>query len=168
MQIRKQPYHFLFLGGILVFLLSFFTADRVVDIYIFDTYYIIPVKIIILIISVFLFLTWLFYRFLSRFFYSTLLISVHAVLTTLCFLFFIFICWKEQIPARGISSDIYSLNSAAESFKSFNSQQLATLLTLVVIQFIFLLNLVLGIFVKGTRKDDTNNHSHKRRRRRHK
>lgn len=144
--LSKQPYHILFISGLLIFLISFFTGDRLLNIGIYQTNYLLPETIILLIFSIVLFVFWMIYRFSQQFFYSFLWINIHAIVTALAFFAVIVIYWnvKNALPVKS-TTIYYNSTPFQNSARSRSSILENGLLLLLVMQFIFVMNLLTGI-----------------------
>lgn len=153
-KIKEKPYH-LFLILILVnliftFLSSFIIKGRTIDIQLHDAYFVIDYSQVFSLISVFVSLLWILYSVFAKNLWSKKLTWIH-VLSTFFFLLLIFNIIGFFIDPLLLAPKrrYYSFNESQNYF-CMNGVIIFTAILLFISQFIFLLNIFVGIIKKQT------------------
>ncbi len=148
MILKHNPYHlFLFAGLILVLAYFIDNQGNTIDIHFHDTYYVVGISIYFWFLAIFFWLLWFLYWLLRNRLYSKSLTNIHVAVSlvsvgaSVLLLFFGPAVFSEH--SRQFAS-LNNLSSAPLSLQLF----IYSLLIIVLIQLLFFLNVVAGIFVK--------------------
>lgn len=117
----RRPYHLLLLTAIVLFLISLFYRDGMIDIHLHDTYYVFAIWIILQQAAVFLSLLWLIYLITFRWF-NRYLTRMHLITTFLCI--GLSVTYKYWLPSLVINDYIPEAGNARSLLEVFDEHMM--------------------------------------------
>ncbi len=151
--LKKHPYNLLLLTAILLFPVSFFTADNTLDIHLHDTFIILNLKQSLWIFIIVLLLFWLLNLFSKHFLFSKLLTRLHVVFLAVASLALVVISFYAKNYYNGLGGmprryyDYGSWNNIIR-YANLSNIILITVLVFVLGMLMYLVNLIIGVFKK--------------------
>lgn len=147
--LKSKPSVFLLLFAILLLLTPFFVEDQTFDIHLSDTFYVIGISLIYWVFSAALLLLWIMYRLIHLHLYSRLLSWLHILLTIIVMFIIAVVPWWSgyfsNAPKRFTDTDVFVRRA---DYTVLNNSLVLLLCTLLVVQLIFLVNIIIGIFTR--------------------
>ena len=149
--LKQRPYHLLLLTAFAILIVSLFTSDETVDIYLHDTYFIIALAHFLQAMSVLLLILWTLYLFAQRFLLSKFLMWMHIIFTIASLLFLVAILFYSNHYYQGLAGkprryyDYGSWNQIMLS-KNLTKGVLATFLMVMLGFFAFIINFFIGLY----------------------
>ena len=144
----RKGYNYLLFISALLFLISFLTSDKTLDIHLHDTYFVIGYSHILVALSLLLFLQWLIYFLLRKFNLLQMLTWIHVIITILFILFLAYTLTSNDRFVRFI--DLSSFQRAGIRLKLSESGNYVFLVFLFA-QIIWVVNIITGL-IRGNRK----------------
>lgn len=141
MRLNQRPYNLFLLTAIVFFIAVLFSFNLGIDLAFHDTYFLIPLALLIWLPVIISILFWLFYLLTSRFLFSKTLTWIHIILTIVCSILILVLPFLFSYPA------------AVEVI-------LMSLLILSLGQALYFVNLIFGLSKKATRKKIIKKHCH--------
>ena len=139
-RILNQAYFLFILIVTILILISIFLRERLIDIHIHDTKFVISLMPVLWIISVTLILGWAIYRLTNKFLLTKYLTWFHVIATLLVFIFFIGVClWQNTSPTQEVS-----WKSLEEELQREQKIFLTISIVFILAQTAFIINLVGG------------------------
>ncbi|HEX8315730.1 MAG TPA: hypothetical protein VF609_12090 [Flavisolibacter sp.] len=123
-------------AGFVLLGLSFLQHRQTIDIHVHDTYYVIGVDFICIVLGCFFLLLWMTYQLFKKRLYASLLTNIHVIVTFVC-IALLFVQAYAGTPRRYVD---YS------TFSSVNRIIPFVILLLLAAQFLFLFNIIAGLF----------------------
>jgi cytochrome c oxidase subunit I len=141
--------HYLLIYAVGLVLLSLLTnlKNKAIDIHLHDTYFVITFSYILYTLSLFLIFLWVLYHLLNYYFFSDTLSNIHITGTLVCVVAFIVLHFTTVDNMRRSFIDFSQWNSFQQHDPIAKWYQYGTM-AFIILQFLFLLNLVLGIIKK--------------------
>lgn len=154
----KTPHHLLLLTAILIYVAGLFSRSITLDLHLHDTYFVIALKSLTSFLAISLLVGWLIYVLTIKYLYSKKLGWLHILLTILAVLFFFALPFIvnyfeaiEDTPRR--YDDLSRLNDSLLQQLPFTVKlMLPAVIILILIQFIYIVNLAVGIYRRNSRK----------------
>lgn len=150
MEIWNKPYNLFLLTSAFVGAVTFvlFFSDKSVDIQYHDTYFVVAQWHYTFAFSVLFLLFWVMYKAAYRILYSINLIRVHVFITLICFgAYFILDLYLSYNAYQYRSYSIESIK-AFKYFSYLNTIYDALIIILLLAQFVFIINLIIGLLNK--------------------
>jgi heme/copper-type cytochrome/quinol oxidase subunit 1 len=122
--------------GFVLLGLSFLQHRQTIDIHLHDTYYVIGVDFICIVLGLFFLLLWMTYQLFKKRLYSQLLTNIHVIVTFFCSAFW-FVQAYTGTPRRYIDYSTFNSISGVFSF---------VILLFLAAQLLFLFNIIAGLF----------------------
>jgi heme/copper-type cytochrome/quinol oxidase subunit 1 len=153
---KQKPHHLLLCTGVILFLTSFFILkqNNSVDIHLHDTYFVIAHTHVLWLLSIIALSVWTLYLLTNKILYFKALTWAHVIITILTLLLFALTLFfgdsfMNPTPRR------YYEYSSWNSFDNYTTFTRAIGITTVVLlfgQFIFVINLIGGLFKRLTKR----------------
>jgi magnesium-transporting ATPase (P-type) len=151
LNLKKRPFQIFALTGIVLFVLSFFSADKNIGTNRNTTYAVISFSVVYRVLSVFLLLMWLLYTLIRKRLLSKKLIWTHTLATLLPILVAI-ICFNLD-PQFSEAPQQYSFNDLQKSKTDYWRVIYSLLLFISVsAQFVLILNIAGGMIKRLAKK----------------
>lgn len=152
MKIIRRPYHLLLLTALILVVVSFFVLERSISviIHVQDSYYVIAYLHIYWVLAILLFFEWILYALTTRAVYSMLLSRIHILITIVCCLSLAILLYYVD-DASGPTARRYFDFGSWVSFENFTGLMKVfaiVLLVLIIVQILFVVNVMVGIFRK--------------------
>lgn len=151
---KERPYNVLLLAAILILIASFFTSVQTIDIYIYDTIFVITIKHLFWIIITLLLMLWALYSLTKRFLFSKLLIWIHVMLSIIISLYLVSALFFAQNSNKGLAGipRRYYDNETWIMIKYYSNLTEGVALALFILiagVLIYIINLIVGLFKKS-------------------
>ncbi|WP_018626938.1 hypothetical protein [Niabella aurantiaca] len=146
--LKRMPFVLLLVTAVLLFVAGLFTRNKDwIDIHLYDTMFVVTQRYVLGIAAFFLFLLWLMNIATHRILFSNKLTWFHilATLVILCFLLWYASVCRVAPPRR------YTAETAEPGFQDVNAVLLCSIAALIVVQLVFITNLLIGLYRKATR-----------------
>ncbi|MEO6330832.1 MAG: hypothetical protein ABIO55_17990 [Ginsengibacter sp.] len=150
---KERPYNLLLLTAVLILIASFFAFDKTLDIHLHDTYFIITMAHSFWIIIILLLIFWTLYLLTKRFLFSKILTWLNVILIVATSVFLVTISFYSNNYYNGLAGmprryyDYRSWNNFG-FYDNLTKGVLVTILLLVLGLSIFIVNLIMGLFIK--------------------
>jgi hypothetical protein len=146
----SKSYNWLGLTSILLALVPLFKYESAFEFQLRDTYYVIGNLFIDRIIYFMLFILWLTYILTRRFPLSNVLTWIHVSVTCICSILTVTFPWWVMTAQWNLNNTVGWYD--ANTFELYEYRIIPVILGLMVAQFIFLINLVVGYFNRNKQK----------------
>ena len=153
---KQKPYNLFLWTGVVLVLTSFFILkqDNSVDIHLHDTYLVIAHTHVFWLLAFLALIVWTLYLLTNKILYSKALIWTHVIITILTLLLFaltLFFGDRFMNPTPRRYYDFSSWNSF-DNYTTFTKAVGIAVFVLLFGQFIFVINLVVGLFKRLTKR----------------
>ena len=152
MQFKARPYNLFLLTGLVLILISFFTTTQTLDLHLHDTYFVISLTYIFGLLAIASLILWGIYLLTFRFLFSKKLTWTHIIITILTVIVFgtiVLIGDKLATPTTGPYYDFSTWESYGR-YRQYSTALVFVLGLLLLGQFIYVLNLILGVLKRQT------------------
>jgi cytochrome c oxidase subunit 1 len=158
LRIKKQPYQLFILAAIILFIAGLFSFNAALDIHMHGTYYVFSLTYFIWAFAFILFIFWLLYLATKNILFSKSLSWTHIILTIIGCVFILTIPFFTTNSYEGLAgmprryfdigqSKTYKINS------NLTKTEVILVFLLVAGQVTFLLNFVIGFYMRFNRKN---------------
>ncbi|MBS0647577.1 MAG: cbb3-type cytochrome c oxidase subunit I [Verrucomicrobia bacterium] len=153
---KQKPYNLLLWTGLVLVLTSFFILKQSnsVDIHLHDTYFVIAHTHVFWLLAILAFFVWTLYLLTNKILYSKALTWTHVIITILTLLLFALTLFFSDSFMNTTPRRYYDYSSWG-SFDSYTTLTKAlgiTIFALLFGQFIFVINLIAGLFKRLTKR----------------
>jgi hypothetical protein len=146
--LTSQPYVLFIIVALILFIISFFVKEIIVDIHSHDTMYVLSLTHILWMIIILLLLGWLIYKIAARVLWSKYLTWFHVMATLGFFVLFVIACWwQPEPPGQELNYKIIRQQLQRERIIISS-----ILIIFIVAQICFLVNIVGGLLGKLVQK----------------
>ena len=150
---KERPYNLLLLTAILLFIVALFSFNVPVDIHFPDTYYIVPLALLIWLPTIILVLFWLLYLLTKRFLFFKILTWIHIILTIIFSILILILpfVFTTSFTVIGTPRPYYDFNGLHRG----NITEMIPLILLILLlgQATYFVNLLVGIIKKVGRQN---------------
>ena len=154
LQIKQKPYHLFLWTGLVLVLTSFFVLkqNNSFDIHIHDTYFVIANTHLFWFLAILALFVWTLYLLTNKILYSKVLTWTHVIITILTLLLFALTLFfgdsfMNPTPRRYYD---YSTWNSFDNYTTFTKAIGITIFVLLLGQFIFVINFIVGLFKRLT------------------
>jgi cytochrome c oxidase subunit 1 len=156
LHMKQKPYNLLLWTGLILVLTSFFILkqNNSVDIHLHDTYFVIAHTHVFWLLAMLALFVWTLYLLTNRILYSKALTWTHVIVTILTLLLFALTLFfgdsfMNPTPRRYYD---YSIWNSFDNYTTFTKAIGITIFVLLLGQFIFVINLIAGLFKRLTKR----------------
>jgi heme/copper-type cytochrome/quinol oxidase subunit 1 len=153
--IKYKPYYLFLYTGLTLFLISLIVLKQniSVDIHLHDSYFVIALSHIFWFLASFSLIIWVFYLLVNKILYSKILIWVHIIVTIFALSIFsaILFLYESLIKVKINPNNNFRFLNPFDNYNTIEKFIGISIFVLVIGQFIFLINIIIGLFkVKAT------------------